>query len=97
MGRHQFAHQKILPRAGWVEHCPVQIWERTGSVIQTSMIRLGRMLDKAYLGLAEGTVVRVQVSQPMWISPQSEQRAACAGPIAEVTSDPPARRGATTP
>ena len=95
MGRHQFAPQKILPRASWVEHYPVETWERTGSVIQTSMIRLGRLLDKAHLGLAEGTAVRGQVTQPVLTSPQSEQRAACAGPIAEVTSAPPARRGAT--
>lgn len=57
----------------------------------------GRLLetDTAYPGLAEGTAVRVLVSQPMWASSWSEPRAACAGPIAEVTSDPPPRRGAT--
>ena len=29
VGRHQLEHEQILPRAGWVEHDPVEIWERT--------------------------------------------------------------------
>ena len=37
IGRHQLEHQQILPRAGWVEHNPVEIWERTVSVIMTAM------------------------------------------------------------
>lgn len=41
VGRHQLEHEQILPRAGWVEHSPVEIWERTRSVIQTTMIKLG--------------------------------------------------------
>ena len=32
-GRHQLEHEQILPRAGWVEHDPVEIWERTQTVI----------------------------------------------------------------
>lgn len=35
LGRHQLEHQQILPRPGWVEHNPVEIWERTQTVIQT--------------------------------------------------------------
>jgi len=35
IGRHQLEHQQILPRAGWVEHNPVEIWERTASVLMT--------------------------------------------------------------
>jgi len=61
VGRHQLEHQQILPRAGWVEHSPVEIWERTRSVIQTTMIRLGLgASDLAALGVAnqrETTVV----------------------------------------
>src|ERR671921_805460 len=28
-GIHQLEHEQILPQAGWVEHNPVEIWERT--------------------------------------------------------------------
>ncbi|ORA63984.1 glycerol kinase GlpK [Mycobacteroides franklinii] len=37
VGRHQLEHQQLLPRAGWVEHNPVEIWERTWSVLATSL------------------------------------------------------------
>src|SRR3712207_2453356 len=40
VGRHQLEHEQILPRAGWVEHDPVEILERTSSVIRTTMGRL---------------------------------------------------------
>ena len=40
-GRHQLEHEQILPRAGWVEHDPVEIWERTASVITTAMDEAG--------------------------------------------------------
>lgn len=39
IGRHQLEHEQILPRAGWVEHNPVEIWERTGSVLATALNR----------------------------------------------------------
>src|ERR1700742_4853495 len=35
VARHQLEHQQILPRAGWVEHNPVEIWERTASVLMS--------------------------------------------------------------
>ena len=35
VGRHQLEHEQILPQAGWVEHNPVEIWERTASVLMT--------------------------------------------------------------
>ncbi len=37
VAKHQLEHEQILPQAGWVEHNPVEIWERTGAVIQTAM------------------------------------------------------------
>ena len=37
LARHQLEHEQILPQAGWVEHDPVEIWERTASVIQTGL------------------------------------------------------------
>ncbi|KQH75711.1 glycerol kinase [Mycobacterium gordonae] len=35
VARHQLEHDQILPRAGWVEHNPVEIWERTASVLMS--------------------------------------------------------------
>lgn len=37
VARHQLEHQQVLPRAGWVEHNPVEIWERTSAVVQTAL------------------------------------------------------------
>ena len=37
VGRHQLEHEQILPEAGWVEHNPVEIWERTASVIASAL------------------------------------------------------------
>jgi glycerol kinase len=37
VARHQLEHEQILPQAGWVEHNPIEIWERTVSVIKTAM------------------------------------------------------------
>ncbi|MFI7587253.1 glycerol kinase GlpK [Spongisporangium articulatum] len=36
-GKHQLEHEQIMPRPGWVEHNPIEIWERTSAVIQTVM------------------------------------------------------------
>ena len=35
VARHQLEHEQILPRAGWVEHSPIEIWERTSSVLMS--------------------------------------------------------------
>jgi glycerol kinase len=61
VGKHQLEHQQILPRAGWVEHNPLEIWERTETVIGTAMAqhRL-QASDLAALGITnqrETTVV----------------------------------------
>lgn len=39
VGRHQLEHEQIMPRAGWVEHNPVEIWERTASVMMSALNR----------------------------------------------------------
>ena len=61
VGRHQLEHEQILPRAGWVEHNPVEIWERTSSVIRTALNARGlSAADLAALGITnqrETTVV----------------------------------------
>jgi glycerol kinase len=46
VGRHQLEHEQILPQAGWVEHDPVEIWERTRTVVK-------RALDSAGIGAAD--------------------------------------------
>ena len=61
VARHQLEHEQILPRAGWVEHDPVEIWQRTTSVIQTALTSAGLgASDLAALGITnqrETTVV----------------------------------------
>src|SRR6201997_3306052 len=61
VAKHQLEHQQILPQAGWVEHNPVEIWERTASVIQTALNNAGLTgSDLAALGITnqrETTVV----------------------------------------
>ena len=61
VGRHQLEHEQILPQAGWVEHNPVEIWERTSAVIQSGMNKTGLShTDLAALGITnqrETTVV----------------------------------------
>ena len=37
IAKHQLEHEQILPQAGWVEHNPVEIWERTSAVIMTAL------------------------------------------------------------
>jgi glycerol kinase len=61
IGKHQLEHEQILPQAGWVEHDPIEIWERTSSVAQTALNRAGLSApDLAALGVTnqrETTVV----------------------------------------
>ncbi|GAA1132944.1 glycerol kinase GlpK [Kribbella jejuensis] len=52
VGIHQLEHEQILPQAGWVEHNPLEIWERTSSVIRTAMNAQGlQSSDLAALGI----------------------------------------------
>jgi glycerol kinase len=37
VARHQLEHAQLLPQAGWVEHNPAEIWERTRAAIETAM------------------------------------------------------------
>lgn len=61
VARHQLEHEQVMPKPGWVEHNPVEIWERTSSVIQTALNRQGLCgADLAALGITnqrETTVV----------------------------------------
>jgi glycerol kinase len=61
VARRQLEHQQILPRPGWVEHDPVEIWERTRTVIAATLNASGLSArDLAAVGIAnqrETTVV----------------------------------------
>ncbi|MFI6978719.1 glycerol kinase GlpK [Embleya sp. NPDC050154] len=61
VGRQQLEHRQIMPRAGWVEHSPVEIWERTRSVISSGLNQYNLTpADFAALGITnqrETTVV----------------------------------------
>ncbi|ACZ90165.1 glycerol kinase GlpK [Streptosporangium roseum] len=61
IARHQLEHEQILPQAGWVEHNPLEIWERTRAVIETTLNRANLTAsDLAALGITnqrETTVV----------------------------------------
>lgn len=37
VGSHQLEHEQIYPKPGWVEHNPIEIWERTQDVIQGAL------------------------------------------------------------
>ncbi len=52
VGRHQLEHEQILPKAGWVEHNPVEIWERTQSVLMSALNKTDlASTDLAALGI----------------------------------------------
>src|ERR1700716_2871265 len=52
VARHQLEHTQIMPRPGWVEHDPAEIWERTRTVIETTLTEAGLCAaDLAAVGL----------------------------------------------
>ena len=52
VARHQLEHAQIMPRPGWVEHDPAEIWDRTRAVIQKALDTANlRASDLAALGL----------------------------------------------
>ena len=61
VGRHQLEHSQIMPRAGWVEHNPLEIWERTQTVIGSALTTSGlTQTDLAAIGITnqrETTIV----------------------------------------
>ncbi len=61
IARHQLEHEQILPRAGWVEHDPTEIWSRTQNVVETALSRANlTAADLAAVGITnqrETTVV----------------------------------------
>ncbi|MCS6774284.1 MAG: glycerol kinase GlpK [Thermoflexales bacterium] len=61
VGFHQLEHQQIYPQPGWVEHDPMEIWERTQQVIKGALEKTGVSAeDLAAIGVTnqrETTVV----------------------------------------
>ncbi|MCU7727774.1 glycerol kinase GlpK [Actinoplanes sp. KI2] len=52
VARHQLEHEQILPQAGWVEHNPVEILDRTTTVVRTAMQNANlQATDLAALGI----------------------------------------------
>jgi glycerol kinase len=50
--KRQLEHSQLLPRAGWVEHDPVEIWQRAEAVLQAAIEDAGlRAGDIAALGI----------------------------------------------
>ena len=41
VAKHQLEHEQLLPRAGWVEHNPLEIWDRTQTVISSALGQAG--------------------------------------------------------
>jgi glycerol kinase len=61
VARAQLEHEQILPQAGWVEHDPSEIWERTRTVIEQALTKAKlRASDLTAIGVTnqrETTVV----------------------------------------
>jgi glycerol kinase len=61
VGRHQLEHEQVMPQAGWVEHNPLEIWERTQTVIGSTLSHLNlQASDLSALGITnqrETTIV----------------------------------------
>jgi glycerol kinase len=57
----QKEHQQIYPQPGWVEHDPIEIWDRTQKVLQGALVRANiSHIDLAAIGITnqrETTVV----------------------------------------
>lgn len=52
VGRHQIEHEQILPRAGWVEHNPTEIWGSTQTVVGSALNKTGlKSSDLGALGI----------------------------------------------
>ena len=71
VARHQLEHTQILPRAGWVEHDPLEIYARTCEVIEGALANGGLTArDLAAVGITnqrETTVVwNPRTGQPLY-------------------------------
>ncbi|HEX4833688.1 MAG TPA: glycerol kinase GlpK [Trebonia sp.] len=53
VARHQLEHEQVLPRPGWVEHDPVEVWERARTCVGAALHAAGlQARDLAAVGIA---------------------------------------------
>ena len=61
VGTHQMEHEQIYPKAGWVEHDPMEIWARTQDVIKGVLdktgVKVGELAAVGVTNQRETTVV----------------------------------------
>ncbi len=86
VGRSQLEHSQILPRAGWVEHNPTEIWGNTQTVVTSALNNTNlKAADIAALGITnqrETTIVwHRKTGQPyhnaiVWQDTRTDQIAA---------------------
>ncbi len=86
VGRHQLEHAQILPKAGWVEHNPTEIWGTTQTVVTSALNNTGLSASNiAALGITnqrETTIVwHRKTGQPyhnaiVWQDTRTDQIAA---------------------
>lgn len=61
VANYQLEHKQVYPQAGWVEHDPLEVWERTQDVVRGAMEKAGLIArDVAAIGITnqrETTVI----------------------------------------
>ena len=58
VGRHQLEHEQVMPQAGWVEHNPLEIWERTQTVDRFGAVAPQPAADRPVRARASPTSAR---------------------------------------
>jgi glycerol kinase len=86
VGRHQLEHAQILPRAGWVEHNPTEIWGNTQTVVTSALnntnLKAGDLVALGITNQRETTIVwNRKTGQPyynaiVWQDTRTDQIAA---------------------
>ena len=90
VGRHQLEHAQILPRAGWVEHNPTEIWGNTQTVVTSALnntnLKAGDLVALGITNQRETTIVwNRKTGQPyynaiVWQDTRTDQIAAALDP-----------------
>src|SRR5690349_24826003 len=65
VAKHQLEHEQVLPRAGWVEHNPLEIWDRTQTVIGSALGQAGiASSDLDAIGVTNQRETAIEPVQP---------------------------------
>ncbi|GAA0293734.1 glycerol kinase GlpK [Kineococcus aurantiacus] len=62
IAKYQLEHTQIMTQPGWVEHDPIEIWERTSSVIQSGL----RQANLTYKDLAALGITNQRETAVVW-------------------------------